>query len=278
MIPKVIHQTIRSKKDLHPLFQENIAFLKELNPDWEHRLYDDEDCKQFIVEHYGQGYLETFNRIDLAYGAARADYFRYLLIYQTGGVYLDIKSRTHKPLDDVLSADDQYILSYWDNAPDGKYAGCGFWPQYGVPTELQQWHIMASPRHPYLKRVIEQVKANIDHYDPFALDIGGLSVLRSTGPIAYTLAIEPIKQLHPHRLVKIDDLGIEYSFLEAQKMNHRDLLGSNYAKSSRFLTPISPYRKLCFKVHRWLTRDLVVFIRHPIPKSIKQKIKRLFNK
>ena len=101
-----------------------------------------------------------------------------------------------------------------------------------------------------------------------------MSVLRSTGPIAYSLAIEPIKDLYPHRFVKIDDLGIEYSFLEALNINHRDLLGSNYAKSMRFLRPISPLKKWFFKLHRFLTKDLVVAFRHPIPKSLKKKFKR----
>ena len=274
MIPKIIHQTVRSKEGLHPLFQENIDFLKQINPDWEHRLFDDSDCQLFILQTYGAEYLETFNRIDPTYGAAKADFFRYLLIYECGGVYLDIKSRTRLPLSQVLFADDSYILSYWDNAVGGKFAGCGFWPEYGVPSELQQWHIIACAKHPYLKAVIRQVKHNIDNYDPFLLDIGGLSVLRGTGPIAYSLAIEPIKVLHPHRFVKIDNLGIEYSFLEIQKINHRDLLDSNYAKSSRFLVPIPRTKKLIFRVYRWFTRDLVVAFRHPIPKSAKQKFKR----
>jgi mannosyltransferase OCH1-like enzyme len=111
LIPKIIHQTIRSKAALHTLFQENIECLKSINPGWEHRLYDDEDCRQFILQAYGQDYLDTFNRIDSAYGAAKADFFRYLLMYEYGGVYLDIKSRTRLPLTQVLADDDHYILS-----------------------------------------------------------------------------------------------------------------------------------------------------------------------
>ena len=122
--------------------------------------------------------------------------------------------------------------------------------------------------------MIEQVKFHLDHYDPFRLDIGGLSVLRSTGPIAYSLAIESIKNVYPHRLVCIEDLGIEYSFLEERKMNHRDLLGSNYAKSNRFLTPIPTTKALRYRVYRWLSQDLKVLIRHPIPRPVKQKFKQ----
>jgi hypothetical protein len=71
-----------------------------------------------------------------------------------------------------------------------------------VPSELQQWHIIASPKHPYLQAVIEQVKFNLDHYDPFRLDIGGLSVLRATGPIAYSLTLSPLRiSIHTAKFV-----------------------------------------------------------------------------
>jgi len=133
-IPKIIHQTIRSKAALHPAFQENIEYLKRVNPGWEHRLYDDDDCRLFILQVYGQNYLDTFNRIDSAYGAAKADFFRYLLMYECGGVYLDIKSRTRLPLSQVLAEDDRYILSYWDNAPGGKLPVVGYGPSMECPV------------------------------------------------------------------------------------------------------------------------------------------------
>lgn len=275
-IPKIIHQTVPNKGSLSPLFRENIDFLKTNNPDWDHRLYDDEDCRKFILENFGDDYLNTFNKIHPEYGAAKADFFRYLLIYRIGGVYLDIKSTAMRPLSEVISESDSYILSYWDNAKAGKYPGVGFWPQYGIENELQQWHIIAEAQHPYLREVINRVKNNIDRYDPFAFGIGGIGVLRATGPIAYSLAIEPIKTQYSHRHVQIEDLGIDYSFLRNQAIDARKLIGSDYTKSKQPLTGVSTLKRLCFGITHWAQNDLKILIRHPVPKCLKNVLKLTF--
>ncbi|MCA3362157.1 MAG: hypothetical protein INF74_09420, partial [Roseomonas sp.] len=62
-----------------------------MNPDWEYRLYEDADCERFIRENYDAETFKLFRSIHPDYGAARADFFRYLLLYRLGGVYLDIK-------------------------------------------------------------------------------------------------------------------------------------------------------------------------------------------
>ena len=65
---------------------------------------DDADINEYIGRAYGERLLGEFNRISPSYGATRADFFRYLLLYREGGVYLDIKSSMERPLDEVLQA------------------------------------------------------------------------------------------------------------------------------------------------------------------------------
>ena len=48
MIPKIIHQTIQDKKNVHDEFLLNINFLKENNQNYRYYLYDDEDIINFI--------------------------------------------------------------------------------------------------------------------------------------------------------------------------------------------------------------------------------------
>ena len=54
--------------------------------------FDGETLLDFIKSSYGQREIASYNRINKSYGAARADYFRYLLLYQKGGVWLDAKT------------------------------------------------------------------------------------------------------------------------------------------------------------------------------------------
>ena len=51
-IPKIIHQTFSAQRDMPDFLAANIAQLRQMNPGWEHRLYEDEDCARFIRENY----------------------------------------------------------------------------------------------------------------------------------------------------------------------------------------------------------------------------------
>ena len=145
------------------------------------------------------------NQSDLWPG--ESGFFRYLAIYKLGGVYLDIKSTATTPLDDVLSPDDEYLLSHWSNREGHPYKGWGrHHPRHGFDEEYQQWHIVAAAHHPFLEAVIERVKKNIDAYDPLLHGVGKRGVLQVTGPIAYTLAIQSVRQSGRFRLVDIEEL------------------------------------------------------------------------
>ena len=57
-IPKVIHMTYKIRK----LPSKNMEKWKKLNPNYKFTFSDDEDCKKFIHKHFGEGYLNIFNR------------------------------------------------------------------------------------------------------------------------------------------------------------------------------------------------------------------------
>jgi inositol phosphorylceramide mannosyltransferase catalytic subunit len=227
-IPRIIHQTFRSH-DLPEELRANVAAIEAMNPGWEHRLYDDAEIEAFIRESYGNEILGYYHRIDPRYGAARADLFRYLLLYRVGGVYLDIKSTTVRPLDETLRPDDLYLLSHWRNHAGGPRAGWGMHAELAATGrgEYQQWHVICAAGHPFLKAVIERVLRNIDAYRPWREKLGQHATVRVTGPIAYTLAILPIRHLHPHRLVQDEsEIGLEYSIFPG--FGHTRLFASHY--------------------------------------------------
>jgi mannosyltransferase OCH1-like enzyme len=232
-IPKIIHQTFASR-DLPEVFGTNVRAIQEMNPGWKHVLYDDADVEHFIRENYGEQILARHARIDRRYGAARADLFRYLLMYRVGGVYLDIKSTTIRPLDETLRPDDCYIVSHWANRPGEAREGWGLHEELKATGrgEYQQWHVICAPGHPFLKAVIENVLRNIDRYSPWRYGLGRPAVLRVSGPIVYTKAIQPIRHLHPHRLVENEgEVGLEYSVLPC--ITHSKLFPIHYVDVER---------------------------------------------
>lgn len=213
-IPQILHQTYFTKKLPEPL-RDSVDELRARNPGWDYRLWDDDDIDRFIAEEYGEAVLARYRRIAPGYGAARADLFRYLLVYRLGGVYLDIKSTADRPFDEVLGADDHFVIVQWDNRPGTSRAVWGRHPdlRHIDGGEFVQWFIAASPGHPLLRAAIEEVLFAIDSYNPYRTGVG-LNVVRVTGPIVYTLAIAPLLDRYPHRRVRTEtELGLRYSVM-----------------------------------------------------------------
>lgn len=242
-IPRIIHQTYY-QEPLPDTLAENVANIKSLNPGWEYRFYNDDDIVRFISSNFPAAVLTYFERIDPRYGAARADFFRYLLMYKVGGVYLDIKSTTRLPLDTVIRPHDKFILSSWDSAVNGTHEGWGKHHELNKigGAEYQQWFIASAPGHPFMRSVIEYVMKNIDNYVPSLHGHGKPAVLRVTGPIAYSLAIHSILALHPYRLADSSaELGFQYSVFNSN--THKAAFKTHYSKQKHSLIRLNSLRR-----------------------------------
>ena len=89
-IPKILYQTYKSYKAI-PLVTRAAMRLERLRcPDYEYEFYDDERIEDFLKDEYGAETLSAYRRINV--GAAKADFFRYAVLYRRGGVYLDVDS------------------------------------------------------------------------------------------------------------------------------------------------------------------------------------------
>jgi inositol phosphorylceramide mannosyltransferase catalytic subunit len=251
------------------ILADNCQAIKALNPDFDYRFYEDHDREALIKEHFGQEILARYLLIDPAFGAARADFFRYLCLYHFGGVYLDIKVRLRQPLSSVLYDDDAYLLSQWDHSPGSQHADWGtHWRLNGIPGgEYQQWYIITSPRHPFLAAVIANLIKNIDAFNPFSFGNPWEAVICTTGPVVYTTSIHQILDSHPHRLLSSsEDIGISYSiFAETTDPDGHRRLYRDYRKAETPLIrqpfPLSLLwilltwgRKLMGRIRRRLSR------------------------
>jgi mannosyltransferase OCH1-like enzyme len=239
-IPRIVHQTHSVGYDAMPgEYKEQCALVRATNPEYEYRFYAERDREAFLSSVYGADseHVRAYRSIDAAYGPARADLFRYMLLYEHGGVYLDVKSST-APLRDVIRADDEYLLSSWCEGECGK-ANWESMVRTGV-GEYQQWWIACAPRHPFLRAVIEKCLANVAAYRFDASDewtFGKRGVLKLTGPIPYTQAIFPLLGKHKHRLrTNSFDGAFLYSYaLRGGGKSHEDVERAHY---SRLTTPI----------------------------------------
>ena len=216
MIPRTLHQIWLRGGALPPALQCNIDNLSFLNPGWDHRLWTNKEAGELLATYEGK-IARFYDRIDPRYGAARADVLRHLIIYRHGGVYCDIKSGFLRPLDNVLRDDDEYILcrvpSRHRELPDG---------------ELLTHFVIARPRHPFSATAIRNILCNIEDYRPWH-PVGRVGVLRTTGPIAYTLAIDRSLDDGVHRFVTQEEIGdyfsIDYDHMAAFPNHYSGLTG-----------------------------------------------------
>lgn len=256
-IPRVIHQTLPDKRHIAPSIASNIGRLQAMNPGWRHVLHDDRDIPHYIRTHFGADVLKAYESLNPLYGAARADFFRYLLMFQEGGVYLDVKSGCSRPLDSFIRPDDELLLSRWNNRPGQTFAGWGAHTDDGVPSELQNWHIISRPGHPLMQAVIEAVLHNLHRYNMRRHGVGKFGVLRTTGPIAYTKAIEPLLAQHPHRFFDSEAAGLVYVALTLPpgQTSHMGLFKQHYTRVKMPLVssgPQRPWHYARYKALRWL--------------------------
>ena len=86
MIEKNIFQSWWTK-DLHPLFKKRIDYFKEMNPEFTYYLYDDNDMDNFVNNHFKGEISECYNKLNII--VAKVDFWRYLVLYKYGGIYLD---------------------------------------------------------------------------------------------------------------------------------------------------------------------------------------------
>jgi len=180
-IPKIIHQTFKSSK-LPFITRWHISRFMKKNPAYAYEFYDDARIAVFLQEEFAPEVYALYSRLNI--GAAKADFFRYAVLYKKGGIYVDIDSGINSSLDDFILGEDVAIIT-----------------REGDPTLYAQWALIYSPGHPFLEKTIEMVLDNI-RQNKYPHDVH-----RMTGPTVYTLAInECLKNdpLIPHRLLGTD--------------------------------------------------------------------------
>jgi len=98
MIPKIVHQTARTKL-LSPEEDRLRRRFNRLMPGWDMRLWDDTDNQELMERHFPQ-FSERFKNIRL--GVVKADIARCLYMYAFGGFYIDTDYKLLRPISEEL--------------------------------------------------------------------------------------------------------------------------------------------------------------------------------
>ncbi len=183
-IPKIIHQTFKTAT-LPWITRWHIAGFRKKNPTYRYEFYDDDRIDHFLQSEFDPETFKLYKRLNI--GAAKADFFRYAILYKRGGVYVDIDSGINTNLDNFIRPNDSAIIT-----------------REGDPDLYAQWALIYSPGHPFLQQTLTLVKENI-RTNKYPNDVH-----RMTGPTVYTQAINKVLSEYPatpHRILGTDYNG-----------------------------------------------------------------------
>ena len=83
--------------------------MLEINKDYEQIIYTDEQVKDFVNSNFSGEISKSFNKLNIM--TAKVDFWRYLILYQNGGIYLDIDSNINYKISSFLNEDDDALIT-----------------------------------------------------------------------------------------------------------------------------------------------------------------------
>lgn len=110
-IPKKIHQ-IWIGSELPSKYNDWCASWKKFNPDWEYKLWNEEDILSILSPEKKKAFLES-----TSFGP-KGDIARYAILEQFGGVYCDTDFECTMPLDEITDSCTLFAANIFSNIPE----------------------------------------------------------------------------------------------------------------------------------------------------------------
>jgi len=128
-------------KELPTLLKNTNEILIKENPEFKHFLYDENQCREFIQQHFEQAVVDAYNSlIPCSY---KSDLWRFCILYINGGIYYDIKFRCLNGFKFIaLTENEMFVRDMQENC---------------VLTGL----IVSKPGNEILKKCIDQIVVNV---------------------------------------------------------------------------------------------------------------------
>ena len=160
IIPKIIHQTAPADKSKwHKDWAKCQDTWFKYFPDFEYKMWTDEDLDSFVKEHFPDFYDSTYNTYNRK--IKKIDSARYCILYIYGGMYVDM---------DYLC-----FTNFWNLIPQDKISLCES-PFHTHGEYLQNSLMITPPNEEFWLEVLKECTKRKDIDNPVS----------STGPVLLT--------------------------------------------------------------------------------------------
>jgi mannosyltransferase OCH1-like enzyme len=185
VVPKIIHQIWYQGQDLIPRdLKKKSEKIKKKHPTWQYILWDNDRIQTYFKS--DKVILDTYNKLEFLH--QKVDFIRYCIIYNFGGVYLDMDITILKPIDNVINKihhnnsnqpDIECTLSYLKLNSIESYICCGY------SKCINNAVIIANPQSNFINTLINEIIQNKGlgkWYEP----TDSFRINRTTGPMMVT--------------------------------------------------------------------------------------------
>ena len=225
-IPRQIFVTL---KDVPPKFKDlppHILGYLTHQKHWSAIIANDKYVDRFMNEVFANtSVLWAYESITPSLFAAKADIWRYSVLYAYGGVYIDADASFHADLDKFILPSDKFILSCEKN----KMYPC-YQPTYPLGQspvlydnyQVLQWMIFSAPQHPFLSQTLTNVVAIIKSiYIRKSILLATLSEKKNamfcaTGPAVFTHSIREVISTTSNKTLGHRRAGTDYPDVRAK--------------------------------------------------------------
>lgn len=196
-IPRIIHQTWNTEQTPDHLTAYAQSW-KDKHPDWEYRLWTDEQNRWFIAQEY-PWFLSQYDGYPRA--IQRVDAVRYCILHRLGGLFVDLDFEARRSIEPLLEG----RRCVFGLEPDEHAA------HHGRAKIISNAFMAAEPGHPFLAEVIQRLPEYTiyEHVKQ--------PVLETTGPFMLTnmydrfedkdaIGLVPSRQLYPLTMRQADEL------------------------------------------------------------------------
>ncbi len=141
-IPRIIWQTNYTNNVTAQVYS-CFRFNRYLAPAYEYRFCSDGDCDLFVEENFPGEIWRAFKRLRV--GAARADFWRILVLLKHGGLYMDIDANLTDDPDNFIEDDaDHVFITMKDGA-------------------VTNYFMASAPGNPVLMEICDRILHNINN-------------------------------------------------------------------------------------------------------------------
>ena len=218
-----------------------LKVFREQNLDFNFEFYDDLRMNNYMKTNWGSHPIfEIYDKV--RFGAAKADIWRYCVLFEYGGVYLDIDAVLNFKLSSI-PVDINELISFEANSilenisfdfPDD------YWflqNESAIRNKLKHpenlvlnWGLIFRKNHEILKNCIDLICENADLYKGKKYQNMLNAVIHFSGPYVLTRAVWKYlidHNCHVHQLgIDFDGLGLYKSVINEDYLNDKD----HYAK------------------------------------------------